>query len=48
VKPIEADATTLNSDDPKAQWQMPEVTKLVAQGAEAGDNFSGEGGGAFS
>jgi hypothetical protein len=48
VKPIEADVATLNSDDPKAQWQKPEVTMLVARGAEAGDNFSGEGGGSFS
>jgi hypothetical protein len=48
VKPIESDEAMLSSDDPKAQWQKPEVAKLVTRGAEGGDNFSGEGGGGFS
>jgi hypothetical protein len=48
VKPIEADAATLSSDDARAQWQKPEVARLVAAGAEGGDNFSGEGPGQFS
>lgn len=48
MKPIEADVATLNCDDAKAQWKKPEVNRLVTQGAEAGDNFSGEGVGGFS
>ncbi|HEY0412578.1 MAG TPA: hypothetical protein VGD66_05510 [Allosphingosinicella sp.] len=48
MKPIEADLLAPESDDPKAPWQKPEVTRLVARGAEAADNFSGEGGGGFS
>lgn len=48
MKVIEAETATLNSDDPKAQWRKPQVTRLVAQGAEGGDNFSGEGVGNFS
>lgn len=48
MKLIEAEAATLNSDDSRTQWKKPKVNRLVAQGAEAGDNFSGEGGGGFS
>jgi hypothetical protein len=48
VKVIEAQAAVLNRDDPKTQWKKPKVARLVAAGAEAGDNFSGEGGGSFS
>jgi hypothetical protein len=52
VNPIEADVATLNAtlngDEARTPWQKPQVTRLVAQGAEAGDNFSGEGGSSFS
>jgi hypothetical protein len=48
VEATKADLPSSSSDESKAQWVKPEVSRIVAGAAEAGDNFSGEGGNSYS